>query len=713
MTNTKEKRKKFNTLNIRPYFVNVREFQREAMNYMASGSDEDSRFFTAAPPGTGAHKEYWDEQEERCRNGYTVGGVRITGAHYFYLNFCRIKVTVKEGKYERKILTFPKFLDVDFYFFNEVELARENGQGLICAKSRRKGFSFKTGCLVAHTYTFFRNSISLIGAFLKQYSGQTMDMALEMLNFNLMKTDFGKERITDRQTEIKSGFIEDGVQRGYKSEIKTLTFKDNFSAAIGLTADLMLFEEAGKWPNLIESYTVTAPVFRDGSIMTGMPIIFGTGGDMDSGSIDFAEMFYNPETYWLRPYENVYDEGGYGTSCGLFIDDHWYKPGKVLIPKYYENRPHVEPPSHEEVIDYQKKNPDDMVTVDAVDENGNSHRCAAAIELNRERENKRRGATKKNWEKYITQYPKTPREAFLRTSGNLFPTAELNAWLGEIEVSKKASGASMLGQLYRLNGEVKWSPDPTLFPVNKFPHKSDDDNTGCVVIWEHPWKDDNGEIPFGMYIGGTDPYDQDNSTTMSLGSTFIYKTFTKFDQTYNIPVAEYTGRPERAETYYEQVRLLLEYYNAQTLYENQLKGLKIYFEQKKCLNLLKEQPTILSDIIKNSKVSRGYGIHMTAGIKSQAEIYLRDWLLEERGEDADGNKILNLHTIYSIPLIQELIAYDPKQGNFDRAIAFMCTILHSHENHKIIVEHQSRVSTKLSSGIFDNRKRLFRKTRMR
>lgn len=706
-------RKKYNTLDIVPSFVNVREFQREALSYEASGNDEDSRFYTAAPPGTGAYKDYWDEQEERCRNGYSVGGVRVTGAHYFYLNFCRIKVTIKEGKIERKILAFPRFLDVDYYFFQEVEKAREAGEGLIVAKSRRKGFSFKTGALVAHQYTFYRNSISLIGAYLAQYSNQTMEMTLEMLNFNQLKTDFGKNRIKDTQDFIKSGFIEDGITRGFKSEVKTLTFKDNFSAAIGLTADLMLFEEAGKWPNLIESYAITAPVFRDGSIMTGMPIIFGTGGDMDSGSVDFAEMFYNPSTYWLRAYENIYDEGGYGTSCGLFIDDHWYKPGKVLIPKYYADKPNAEPPSLEEVKDYQVKHPEDMVVVEAVDANGNSHRCAAAIELEREREDKRRGATKKNWEKYITQYPKTPREAFLRTSGNLFPTAELNAWLGELEVSKKAAGASMVGQLFRQNGEIKWIPDPSLFPVEKFPHKSDDNNTGCVVIWEHPWKNEQGKIPFGMYIAGTDPYDQDDSTTSSLGSTFIYKTFTKFDQTYNIPVAEYTGRPERAETYYETVRNLLEYYNAQTLYENQLKGLKIYFEQKKCLNLLKEQPTILADIIKNSKVARGYGIHMTSGIKSQAEIYVRDWLLEERGEDKDGKKILNLHTIYSIPLIQELMAYDSKHGNFDRVMAFMCTILHSHENHKIVVESEFKNHNRFNSGIFDNKRSLFKKSNRR
>jgi len=127
--------------------------------------------------------------------------------------------------------------------------------------------------------------------------------------------------------------------------------------------------------------------------------------------------------------------------------------------------------------------------------------------------------------------------------------------------------------------------------------------------------------------------------------------------------------------------------------------------------LLKEQPTIIADIVKNSKVQRGYGIHMTTGIKTQCEIYLRDWLLEPRGEREDGTKILNLHTIYSIPLLQELIGYDSKQGNFDRAISFMVTILHSHENHKVNVQEQYAQVSKMNTGIFSDTRQLYKKRR--
>ena len=210
------------------------------------------------------------------------------------------------------------------------------------------------------------------------------------------------------------------------------------------------------------------------------------------------------------------------------------------------------------------------------------------------------------------------------------------------------------------------------------------------MIWEHPDME-TSQIPHGLYIAGCDPYDQDKSETGSLGSFFIYKRFYRADKTHDCIVAEYSGRPEFAEQFYENCRKLCLYYNAKCLYENQLKGLKTYFEQKNCVHYLYEQPQIIKDIIKDSRVNRGYGIHMNrgtggaTGIKDQCELYLRKWIYEER--EIDGQKLLNLYTIKSIPLLKELIAYD-RDGNFDRVIAVMLCILQTHELHKIIIESE-------------------------
>ena len=168
--------------------------------------------------------------------------------------------------------------------------------------------------------------------------------------------------------------------------------------------------------------------------------------------------------------------------------------------------------------------------------------------------------------------------------------------------------------------------------------------------------------------------DHDDSGTGSLGSTFIYKRFQSFEEYYDVIVAEYTGRPETAEEYYENVRRLLLYYNAVLLYENERKGIFPYFISKGCDYLLADQPDIINDIVRDTKVKRRKGVHMVDALKDWGEREIRDWLNEEY---APGKK--NLTKILSVPLLQELIAYNDK-GNFDRVMALMQVMFQDQED---------------------------------
>ena len=89
-------------------FINTREFCREAATFLKYG------YYTNAPKGSYEYNDYWDEQYDRCKNGYSVGGVHIPGRYYDYLNFTQIKARVKtESGRERRVTTFPSFLDID------------------------------------------------------------------------------------------------------------------------------------------------------------------------------------------------------------------------------------------------------------------------------------------------------------------------------------------------------------------------------------------------------------------------------------------------------------------------------------------------------------------------------------------------------------------------------------------------------------------------
>ena len=179
--------------------------------------------------------------------------------------------------------------------------------------------------------------------------------------------------------------------------------------------------------------------------------------------------------------------------------------------------------------------------------------------------------------------------------------------------------------------------------------------------------------------------DHDDSGTGSLGSTFIYKRFQSFEEYYDVIVAEYTGRPETAEEYYENVRRLLLYYNAVLLYENERKGIFPYFISKGCDYLLADQPDIINDIVRDTKVKRRKGVHMVDALKDWGEREIRDWLNEEY---APGKK--NLTKILSVPLLQELIAYNDK-GNFDRVMALMMIMFYRRELHKVHVKEKQKI----------------------
>lgn len=657
-------------------FKNTHLFRESAIFF------EKNKCYTKFPRGTHQYNEFWKEEHLKCKYGIEIDGLRISGPHYFYLNY--VQILAEDEETGRKRMKFPRFLDIDYDYFTLVEQARREKKGIILLKPRRTGFSYKNAALISHEYNFYRDSKCIIGSFMSRLSETTMKMVLDNVNFLDKNTEWRKQRNPDTKDHIKSRYREniDGVEvwKGYNSEVQTLTFKDNPFASVGRSTSIFVFEEAGTFENLIQSYNITEPCWKDGESMVGLPIIFGTGGDMEGGTREFFEMFNNPDKYNLLSFPNTWEEGKELTRCGWFV-----------------------PATKGRLGEFKGKA--------MVDEDGNSDQELALESIMAFRQSKKSGDPKAVRDA-ITQFPLTPSEAFLRNKGNIFPSLELQEWLSKIETNKTLSNQEQICELYfDSNNKIQLRLNPELEPIKNFPLGKDDSNKGCIVIYERP--DFEGDKnPYGLYIAGCDPYDQDKSGTGSLGSFFVYKTFYTANKTHNQIVAEYTGRPEFADEFYENCRKLCIFYNAKCLYENQLKGLKIYFEQKHCLHYLCEQPQIIKDIVKDSKVNRGYGIHMnrgkdgvSSGIKDQCEIYLKQWLLEEK-ENLEGEKILNLHTILSIPLLKELIAYD-REGNFDRVIAFMLCILMQKENHKIHIE-----STQEDWAAIDPflNKQLFKKT---
>lgn len=181
-----------------------------------------------------------------------------------------------------------------------------------------------------------------------------------------------------------------------------------------------------------------------------------------------------------------------------------------------------------------------------------------------------------------------------------------------------------------------------------------------------------------------DPYDHDQSGTNSLGSCFIYKRIQNLESYSDIIVAEYTGRPNSADDFYENVRKLLLYYNARMMYENQNKGIFVYFANKHCDYLLADQPDIINDIVGGSKVQRKKGCHMNKQIKAWGEGLIKDWL-----NDINANGKKNLYNILSEPLLEELIAYNDII-NTDRVMSLMQIMIYREQLYNVVVKEKEK-----------------------
>lgn len=643
-------------------FINTQEFRREALHFVKHG------YYCPEAWGSPAWKSYWKEQLRRCDDGYSVGGVKITGDHYAYLNFAQIKLTsdprdksaekVTKRRSARKIRTFPDFWDGDYSYFHAKELAVKHGKHLIVSKSRRKGYSYKNGLIAANRYNIQKESITVIGAFLKDYlyPDGTMSMARNYVDFFNESTGWAKRRLIDKMDHLKSGYKlegESGIwsERGYKSQIYAVTFNNNPGAARGKDGTLVLLEEAGKFPNLKESFMSTKPTVEDGIYTTGLIILFGTGGGDDSNWADFEDMFYDPGSYNILSFDNIWDEDSTGTTCGFFVPDFLNKPGFM-------------------------------------DSQGNSLIKDAHTYEDSVRQGIIRNAKDtKAIDRHVAEYPYTPKEAFLRIAGNIFPTKTLQDHYNTVLNKGAFKHLGVAGKLAVIGNKIKHVPDDTVRPIMNFPLKGNDDPTGGVMVFQSPYRDKHGNIPPNMYTVCHDPYAYDTpySNGSSLGAAYVMKNVNNISNPSDMIVASYVGRPEFQDEYNKTLFMLADYYNAQIGFENDRGDVVGYAKRFKLLDRLAPEFEMgYDDKLKKPHITRTYGMAMGSGKENlkrkQGLVYLRDWLITPRGKTSDGNILLNLHLIFDPALLLELIKYDEeKVTRFDRVAALIVGVYHMKE----------------------------------
>lgn len=647
-------------VNFNQKFHNTDKFRQAALYFMEHGT------YTSAPPGTTDYVEYWDRETERCINGFTAeDGEYITGYHYFYLNYSPI-YTIKAEQYTdrggnkrtRRIrsLSFPSFWDYDAYYYYTIEAAEDVGKHLAVLKCRKRGYSFKGASMLVRNYELIPGSKNFAVASEQKYliGDGLLTKAWAIMDFCDRNTAWAKQRLKSTSMERTSGFkIKDEfgkeTEDGYMSSIIGITLKNDAERIRGTRGKLILWEEAGKFADIKEAWSIArSSLESDDGVAFGTQIAFGTGGTEGVDFEGLKDMFFHPDSYNIYSQPNIWDDNAEETNCGFFC------------PQW----------SNMEGFD-EKGNQMFM------DKDGNSLRELSIKECVKQRKEVQDGrGDQQLLDRFIAERPLKPAEAVLELGGNIFPRKQLLDQLNRLRTNIKLQNMKHVVDLsWDGDGKVK-ATEKKSGDITTYPLKSGEKPEGSVVIWEYPIINP----PYGLYIAGLDPYDQNESGTNSLGSIIIYKRFKAGEAWTDTIVAEYSGRPGTADEYYENVRKLLIFYNARCLYENEKIGIYQHFVNKHCDYLLADQPDkVIAQIFRDSRVNRKKGCHMTKQVRQFAEEKINEWLREEY---APGHP--NLERIYSEPLLEELIMTNGER-NVDRVIALCMVMIYREELYQLKV----------------------------
>ena len=656
---------------------NMDYFRPTALHYEKYGTLTNLR--PNANPNS-AYGKWVREEKRRCWEGYVreSDGEWVTGYMYWFLNYSPIMLSkIRKGsKRADRIEALPECWEGIYWRFHCMDQASnggiynnfQGGQHMAELASRGKGKSYSLASILNHIFVLGENEEAhekvkgIVTAYQKEYLTKdgVLNKFVDMANFCASNTQFPRKRLKNSLQEMTwiMGYkdAELDIEKGTQNTVLGVSSKDDESKLRGKRAAKILIEEFGTFPRLTDLYNVLLPSVQEGDIVFGQIYMLGTAGDNESDFAGAQEIMYNPKGYNMYALPNVFDKFNQGRPYFVF-----FFPGYINRKGCY---------NHDGVSDVIK----------------------ALIEILLNRYRVKYNSTDPNTIiKTIAEVPITPAEAIVKTGVNMFPVADLTERLGQLDSNPREYDDVYTGDLTLNNsGIVEFRPTSDM-PIREFPHK-DNKIEGAFEIFQMPEIDKRtGKAYNARYILGCDPYDDDESNTMSLGSVWVLDLWT------DKIVAEYTGRPPFADDFFEKVRRLCLFYNGRMNYENNKKGLFAYFSRMNCTYLLTDQLEFLKDkqMIKDTGYgNKAKGTNATEAINAFARNRLRSWLLKPTtviqvvdGEETEVD-IPNLFTLRSRAFIKELINYN-SEGNFDRISAAGMLMLLREDR---IILYQGKVS---------------------
>lgn len=665
-------------------------------------------------PSTPAYESFWQRETSRRKKGVFIKAklyykdipkffdanttdeeresllqpLRITGAHYTYLNYGRIERTPNDKERARlkregaehveTVMGFPRYWDGDYWNFKIDEFIANNKFHLTKAKARRKGFSYKRGSQAANTINLFPNVTVTLAADQLAYltdKGATTFMAKKCLDHFEEHTFWRRGYISEAIDDILLGYrvSTKGLKNfGWMSNLYSVACGKNESAAVGKKAIEIDFEEAGKFPNLQKALDVTLSNTESGAISVGTIRVYGTGGTKGANWAAFSKAFYNPKMNKMLCMENVWDINKRHEVCGFFF------------PQVWDCEPYIE--------------------------RGNSIIFTAYAWDKQDKENHFHNNDSETHIIYKAQRANTPAEAFINTTENMFASPELNLHVSDL-INDNATrffqdGWIVVNDLGNSN-KAEFIPKAECIKrdifgkgrfhefVNQVPHGSRDDTHGCVRMYYRPFLV-NGEVPKDLYFVSVDAYkvdkaQKDVTDKHSLYSAQVWmrsNTITPYPNQ-KLLVCEYIGRLDTMEQNDIVTMGMCLMYNAECCPEAGTGETVSNFIKYKLRRYLMLDPTNANTRKLTNPNNNDYGIVIGDGDKKYNGLrMLKEFIYEPLSYTADGKPIRRLKSISSVRLLLECQRFTA-EGNFDHisaAIVAMYVFLADSLNTKRLVE---------------------------
>ena len=695
-------------MNINFIVINIERLSRSADAFDEYGT------YCDYDPSTPAYESFWQRETSRRKKGVIIKAklyykdipkffdkattdeerdlllkpMRITGAHYTYLNYGRIERTPNAREREKlkregaehvgTVMGFPRYWDGDYWNFKIDEFIANNKFHLTKAKARRKGFSYKRGSQAANTINLFPNVTVTLAADQLAYltdKGATTFMAKKCLDHFEEHTFWKRGYISEAIDDILMGYrvSTKGLKNfGWLSNLYSVAIGKNESAAVGKKAIEIDFEEAGKCPNLQKALDVTLSNTESGAISVGTIRVYGTGGTKGANWAAFSKAFYNPKMNKMLCMENVWDINKRHEVCGFFF------------PQVWDCEPYVE--------------------------RGNSIIFTAYAWDKQDKENHFHNNDSETHIIYKAQRANTPAEAFINTTENMFASPELNLHVSDL-INDNATrffqdGWIIVNDLGGAN-RAEFIPRAECIKrdifgkgkfhefVNQVPHGSRDDTHGCVRMYYRPFLV-NGEVPKDLYFTVVDAYkvdkaQKDVTDKHSLYSAQVWmrsNTITPYPNQ-KLLVCEYIGRMDTMEKNDIVTMGMCLLYNAECCPEAGTGETVSNFIKYKLRRYLMLDPTNMNSRKLVNPNNNDYGIVIGDGDKKYNGLrMLKEFIYEPLGYTDEGNPIRRLKFIGSVRLLLECQRFTA-EGNFDHisaAIVAMYVFLADSLNTKRLVE---------------------------